>query len=83
MGKVTNMDVDAAAMRADRSRGEQTALRHLAERMATQFPDVRADDIAKAIQGSYQQFESSRIRDFIPVLVERSVREDLAKLVRA
>lgn len=61
-----------------RLRSEQKALDQIAERLATRFPDVPADTIALAVQGRYAEFEGSPIRDFVPVLVERSVRADLS-----
>ena len=61
-----------------RERTERMALDHIAERMADQFPELPAETIARAIQGRYVEFAESPIRDFVPVLVERSVRSDLA-----
>lgn len=66
------------AREVQRLRSEQKALDQIAERMASQFPELPADRIAHAIQGRYAEFDGSRIRDFVPVLVERSVRSDLA-----
>jgi hypothetical protein len=48
-----------------------------------QFPELSAEHIARAIQGRYDEFEGSRIRDFVPVLVERSVRAELAMVTSA
>jgi hypothetical protein len=77
MGKVTRMGIVSDGAQSDRARVERAALDHLAERMAAQFPELPATEIAAAIQGKYAQFEDSRIRDFVPVLVERSVRDEL------
>lgn len=63
---------------ATRLKAEQKALDQIAERMAAQFPDTPADRIVDAIQDRYAEFDGSRIRDFVPVLVERSVRADLS-----
>ena len=71
------MSVASSGQQSERARAERTALDHIAERLAAQFPELSATDIAVAIQGRYAQFEGSRIRDFIPVLVERSVKADL------
>ena len=57
---------------------EQAALNHIADRLATHFPDLPAETIVHAIQASFDHFAGSRIRDFIPVLVERSTRAELA-----
>ena len=63
-----------------RTRTEQAALDRIAERLALQFPELSAEQIADAIRGRYESFEGSSIRDFVPVLVERSVRTDLASV---
>jgi hypothetical protein len=63
---------------AQRERSEQAAIREIAQRLMKQFPDVPPEHIEHAIQGRYGRFEGSRIRDFVPVLVERSVRTELA-----
>jgi hypothetical protein len=71
------MSGDTDGAQARRHRVEQAALSRIADRMAAQFPELPAADIHLAIQGRYAQFEGSPIRDFVPVLVERSVRADL------
>jgi len=35
----------------------------------------------RAVHGRYEQFEDSRIRDFVPVLVERAVRTEIVASV--
>jgi hypothetical protein len=64
---------------ATQDRREQAALDQIADRMAVQFPELSAEEIARTIHGRYEQFDGSAIRDFVPVLVERSVREQLAE----
>lgn len=66
------------ATTGQRRRSEQKALDQIAERLAARFPELPADTITHAVQGRYAEFEGSRIRDFVPVLVERSVRADLS-----
>ena len=60
-----------------REQVEREALGRIAARLAIQFPELAPDDIRYAIQGRYAEFDGSRIRDFVPVLVERSVKSDL------
>ena len=67
----------AILTRPMRSRTEQSAMTDLIERLAGQFPELSRDEIESAVHGRYEQFEDSRIRDFVPVLVERAVREDM------
>src|SRR5664279_5292932 len=71
------------AQRGGRDRKEKIALRQIAERLATKLPGTPAEVITWAIRAKYATFADSRIRDFIPVLVERSVRSELAGLLSA
>lgn len=59
---------------------ESVVLDRLAERLATQFPELPAEVIVHTIRGEYDGFAASKIREFVPVLVERSVRADLEHL---
>jgi hypothetical protein len=64
----------------NRGRGreaEETAIRRLMERLTQVFPEVPEAEIARAVQGRYHDFDDSPVRDFVPVLVERSVRQHL------
>ena len=62
-----------------RERSERAELQHIAERLARQFPELPSDQIVRTIQGRYEQFEGSRIRDFVPVLVEHAARNELTQ----
>jgi len=72
------MSLTLDAQDTHRERTEIAALEQIAERMAVQFPQLPTAMIAATIQGRYAEFDNSPIRDFVPVLVERSVRSDLA-----
>jgi hypothetical protein len=62
-----------------RSRAEQAAIRQVAARLAQQFPELSADEIDRAVHGQYDRFSDSRIREFVPVLVERATRRKLTQ----
>lgn len=64
-----------------RLRAEEAALHQLIRRLVEQFPEVEQDEIVRAVHGRYEQFEDSRIRDFVPVLVERAVRTEIVAQV--
>ena len=66
------------ARQAHKRRAEREALDKIAERLATQFPELPAERIVSTIQGRYAELEDSRIRDFVPVLVERAAKSDLS-----
>lgn len=65
------------AERAEQHR-EETAIREVTARLAKRFPDRPAAEIDTAVCSQYRRFTEARIRDFIPVLVERAARDDLA-----
>ena len=58
---------------------EQNALNALIERLSQQFPELSHDAIARAVHGRNADYEHSRIRDFVPVLVERAARRELGQ----
>jgi hypothetical protein len=58
---------------------EQDALRHVAARLAQQFPELSSEEIDQAVTGHYAAFEHSPIRDFVPMLVERASRRQLTE----
>jgi len=64
-----------------RLRAEEKALDALIRRLMEQFPEVEQEEIVRAVHGRYEQFEDSRIRDFVPVLVERAVRTEIVASV--
>ncbi|HEX2213934.1 MAG TPA: hypothetical protein VHH12_10905 [Mycobacterium sp.] len=55
-------------------------IEQVAERLAVQYPNVGADTVAALVQQNHAQFSDSRIRDFIPLFVERRARRTLAEL---
>lgn len=73
---------DAAAGKKQprvQARVEAAALDGVAERLAAQFPELSAEQIADAIRGHYDGFDASPIRDFVPVLVERASRAEFTE----
>lgn len=54
---------------------EGAAMRRLMERLTQVFPEVPEAEISRAVEGRYHDFDGSPVRDFVPVLVERSVRQ--------
>jgi hypothetical protein len=47
------------------------------QRLTSQFPEVPLETIQQAVRGAYYDYDSSTIRDFVPILVERAVRAEL------
>ena len=44
-----------------------------------QFPELPPDEIERTVRVKYESFADSPIRDFVPVLVERAARRQLAE----
>lgn len=56
---------------------EQVALTQLEDRLSSVYVDIPTDRIQSAMRSAQAQFENSKIRDFVPLLVERRVRAEL------
>lgn len=56
---------------------EEAAMDQVAERLATRFPEVAAETIAAIVGEVYVALADARVRDFIPVLVEREAKSRL------
>jgi flagellar motor switch protein FliM len=65
---------------AERQRAEAKALDKIAERVAAQFPELSTQRIVDSIHVHFSEFDGVRVRDFIPVLVERAVKADLTRI---
>jgi hypothetical protein len=60
---------------------EEWALIHDVERrLADKYTTVSLDHVAAVVQRAYARFHSSRVRDFVPLLVERRADEELEEL---
>ncbi|WP_458315927.1 three-helix bundle dimerization domain-containing protein [Mycolicibacterium brisbanense] len=57
---------------------EQEALADIRARLVQEFPEVMPADLDAAIGHAYDHFKASRVRDFIPLFVEKYVRDVLA-----
>ncbi len=53
---------------------EWEALMHVVQRLSERFPAVDEDEIRALAAEEFQTYDDAHVRDFIPVLVERSVR---------
>ncbi|WP_210115474.1 three-helix bundle dimerization domain-containing protein [Mycobacterium sp. DL99] len=62
---------------------EQAALTEMERRLTSEFPEVTAATIHAAIMLAYGRFATSRIRDFVPLFVERQARKQVSRLYLA
>ena len=59
---------------------EQQIIDELAGRLGEIYREVGPDHVSRVVHEEYVRFEGSRIRDFVPLLVERHAKVELAKL---
>jgi hypothetical protein len=59
---------------------ERALLSDLERRLAEKYSAVPMDHVAVVVRHAYSQFQSSRVRDFIPLLVQRRADEELEEL---
>lgn len=52
---------------------EYEALVYIVGRLAQRYPAVEEDEILAMAAEELQEFDDARVRDFVPVLVERNV----------
>ena len=66
--------MDAVESTSDESR----ALAELVDRLVAQFPEVPSDSVRAIVNASWEEFTGRPIRDFVPVLAERTARHRLS-----
>jgi hypothetical protein len=59
---------------------ERVLIGDVEQRLARKYAALPHDHIAVVVQHAYARFRSSRVRDFIPLLVERRADEELEEL---
>jgi hypothetical protein len=59
---------------------EEDRFTELVERLKTSYPDLSDDIVAKVVDNGRDAFAGSRIREFVPLFVERRARNALAEL---
>lgn len=62
------------------ARNEREQLRDAVERLSVQYPTLSAATIAEVVQELHDRFNGARIREFVPLFVERHARTALAEL---
>lgn len=72
--------VQARTTSEDRLAREQVGLAQLVDRLRERFAELPEGEIRNTVHQHYEQFQDSRIRDYVLVLVERAARSDLRTL---
>lgn len=61
----------------DKSVDETRALAEITERLQERFPDTPPDEIEAAVEFGRKEFENAKVRDFLPVLIEKEAKARL------
>ena len=61
----------------EKAENEDAAIDHVVDRLTSQFPSVRADDIEARVAEVRESFDEAPVRDFVPIIVEHDVKERL------
>jgi hypothetical protein len=59
---------------------EWTAIQHVAARLMESYPGLPPERVTTVVHHNHARFDDSRIRDFVPLFVERDSRRELSKL---
>jgi hypothetical protein len=62
---------------------EWTAIQQVVERLKATYPAVPADTVTTVVHHTHARFDGRPVRDFVPLLVERGSRRELATLAMA
>jgi hypothetical protein len=54
---------------------EQTIIDELVARLTNRYPNVPAATVSTVVWDIHSRFEGSRLRDFVPLLVERNAKK--------
>jgi hypothetical protein len=57
---------------------EHAAIDKAKDRLRRRFPDVAPEEFTATVDELYHSFDDSRVRTYVPVLVEHEAREALA-----
>lgn len=57
------------------TRDEQSRVADAESRLRARFPQLPADEVARAVELSHRELDDAPVRDFVPILVEKRARE--------
>ncbi|MGY4856339.1 three-helix bundle dimerization domain-containing protein [Cryobacterium sp. AP23] len=58
---------------------ETQAIDQVIDRLSQRFPSLEREHIADVVQDEHGQLDEGRVRDFVPVLVEKAAKRRLKK----
>ncbi|WP_353829261.1 three-helix bundle dimerization domain-containing protein [Agromyces sp. SYSU T0242] len=56
---------------------EQQGVEHVVTRMLQRYPSLAPERVREVVDEEHRRFDGGRVRDFIPVLVERATKKRL------
>ncbi|MGY4708040.1 three-helix bundle dimerization domain-containing protein [Mycolicibacterium sp. CBM1] len=56
---------------------EAVMIGQVVDRLVAVHPELPPDDVAGVVHSAYQRFQASKVREFVPLLVERRARAEL------
>ena len=62
---------------------EQTIIEEVADRLTRKYPTIPPDALTAVVRGVHARFHGRPVREYVPLLVERFAREELAGRLRS
>ncbi len=64
-------------MSGDKVVDENKAISEIVERLRERFPDASPESVADAVEYARATFSAAKVRDFVPVLIEKEAKARL------
>lgn len=61
---------------------EETEIKAVATRLATTFGSLPLTDVTEVVEHAYRHFDGSKVRTYVPLLVEHAARDELTAASR-
>ncbi|WZH35600.1 MAG: hypothetical protein PIR02_12530 [Microbacterium enclense] len=61
------------------SSGQESAISEIVERLKEQFPGISPQTVRAAVDAARDHFSRARIKDFVPLFIEREARAHLER----
>lgn len=59
---------------------EQTIIEHIVTRLTSRYPAISPATVASVVRDVHARFDGRPLRDFVPLLVERTAKRELDRL---
>jgi len=58
---------------------EVVLIEQVVDRLSAAYPEAPRDDVAQVVTAAHNRFQHSKIREFVPLFVERRARAELSR----